>query len=67
VAELDRIESQIGNVVNAGGEEEDKDEGEHEHEHEEGRKKKSKEYDETIPHDQLVLMYLLRSDDAHRR
>ena len=52
VAELDKIDSQIGNV---GGDEEDKDEGEDEHEDEEGKLKKSKEYDETIPQDQLVL------------
>ena len=47
VAELDKIESQIGNVVNTGGEdqnEEDEDEG---NEDEEGgrKEKKSKEYD----------------------
>ena len=69
VAELDKIESQMGNVVNTGGEEEDKDEGEDkdedEDEDEEGsKKKKSKAYDETIPHDQLVLIYLHRSDDS---
>ena len=53
VAELDKIESRIGNVVNTGGEEqnEDKDEDEDEDEDqaEEGGKKKrrkSKEYDE---------------------
>jgi condensin complex subunit 1 len=68
VAELDKIESQIGNVVNTGGEEQDEDEDEDEdHEAEEGgkkkRKRKSKKYDEIILHGQLVLIYLLRFDD----
>ena len=39
VAELDKIESQIWNVVNTGGEEQNEDEDE-DHENEEGRKKK---------------------------
>ena len=44
VSELDAIESQIGNVVNTGGEGQE-DEDEEDHEDEEGsKKKKSKEY-----------------------
>ena len=53
VAELDKIESQIGNVVNTGGEEQNEDEDEDKgNEDEEGgkKKKKSKEYDEIMLH-----------------
>ena len=62
VAELDKIESQIGNVVNTGGEEQNEDEDE-DHEDEEGEMKK-KGYDGFVPHVRLVLINLLRSDDS---
>ena len=62
VAELDKIESQIGNVVNTGGDEQNEDENEDHEDEEGGSKKKSKEYDGFTPHVRLVLIYLLRSD-----
>ena len=59
VAELDKIESQIGNVVNIEGAEQEEEEGEEEdHQDEEGgKKKKKKEYDGIIFRGHLVLIY----------
>ena len=64
VAELEKIESQIGNVVNTKGEEQDEEVDGDEEGSKKKKKKKSKAYDKIIPHDELILTYVPRSDDS---